>query len=412
VPDRPAAAFALAPDVAAWLLSDAGLGRLAAATGALDQGSDELVVAARLRADGLAPARARAVLDAAQARRRARGEHGDADRLVLTTSALEQASHPAAAAARAARYAAAGAPHVIDLCSGVGGDALALAAAVGAVTAVDRDAGRLLLLAHNAAVRGLRVETRTADALAFPLSDRSWVHADPGRRSDGRRLRRLADYLPPVPALVGHAAGTAGTGVVVSPAVDLDDPGLPAGAELEFVQSGRRLLEASVWLGGLRTPGAVARATLLEGRDGATLATVTRDGPPVALPLGPLGGVLLEPAPAAVRARLHGRLGAQFGARRVAARRALLTSDAVPDSPWFTPWEVAAVLPLRAREVRRWLRDHGGAAPVELATHGVDADPETWWRRLGRPPRGPGGLRLHLVRLDEGAACVVGRPPG
>lgn len=399
----PAAGFVLAPETAGWLVGREGLACLQETTAELEQGSDELAVATRLRSSGVPPERARALLDAAQARRRARERYDDADALVLTTAGLEQASHPAASAARAARFAAAGAEAVTDLCAGLGGDALALAERVAGVTAVDRDPARLTLLEHNARVRGVAVTTEVADVLQRPVDPAAFVHADPGRRRDGRRLRHLAEYQPGVPALATHTRGAAGSGIVVSPAVGLADPGLPEDAELEFVQLGRQLLEASIWRGALRHEGAVARATLLD-----TGASVSRAGPPVEPPLGDVGELLLEPAPAAVRARVHGQLAAAVGARRLATRRALLTAEHRPAGPWFQVWLVEAVLALRVKPIRRWLREHDDE-PVEIATHGVDADPDQWWRRLGRPPRGPRGRRLHLVRLDDGARCIVTR---
>lgn len=400
--DLPAASFALTVDAATWLVSADGLAVLDTATRAFDQGEDELAIATRLRSHGLDVERARAVLDAAQARRRARERYADADALVLTTSALEQASHPLAAELRAARYR--DAPHVTDLCSGVGGDTLALAGTAADVTAVDLDAARLVLLRHNAGVRGLRIHTVEADVLTHRVSAGTLVHADPGRRYAGRRLRRLGEYRPPVPALLAHVADADGAGIVVSPAVDLTDPGLPSAAELEFVQHGHQLLEASIWTGSLRRDGTVARATLVPSGE-----SVARDGAPVSLAVGDVKSLLLEPVAAVVRARLHGQLGAEAGAHRLAHRRALLTGDTVPVSPWFHVWEVEDVLPLRPKAVKRRLRELDDA-PIEIATHGVDAAPDEWWRRLGRPDRGPQGRRLHLVRTDDGALCVITRP--
>lgn len=404
MPSDPATSFAPSAAAARWLVGGEGLRRLADVVAELDAGADELAIADRLRRDGVDPEHARTVLDAAQARYLARGRLPAADELVLTRAAWEQASHPAASTARAARFA--GADAVTDLCSGVGGDALAIASAGPHVTAVDRDPARLTLLAHNAAVLGLPVTTVVADVLRHPIEAGALVHADPGRRAGGRRLRRLGELQPPVPALLAAVAPAAGAGVALSPAVDLADPDLPADAELEFLQLGPQLLESSLWLGDLRRGGAVATATLLDD-DGAVVHRATRDGPPAELPVGALGAVLLEPHAAAVRARVHATLGEELGARRIARSRALLTADAAPSSPWFDVWQVDAVLPLRAKAVAAWLRS-ADVGPVEIATHGLDADPVAWWRRLGRPPRGPEGTRIHLVRLDDGAVCVVG----
>lgn len=395
----PARSFHVTEAVARWLVGDEGLAELDATVAALDAGADELSVVSGLRDRTPAPDHARAVVDAAVARRRARAEHAEADRLVLTTSALEQSSHPAVADWRARRY---GAAPVLDLCCGIGGDALAMAAAGCQVTAVDLDAGRLVLLEHNARTLGLDVAVACQDVLETEIPTGVEVHADPARRINGRRVKRLADHLPSVPELLDHVAPARGSGVALSPAVDLDDPGLPSDGELEFLQVGPRLVESSLWTGELRVAGAVATATLVDAG-----LTEHRSGPPVELEVGPVGEWLLEPAPALTRARLHGQLGGDLGAHRLSARRALLTAETEPTaSPWFTTWRVEEVLPLRAKVVRRWLAN-AADAPLEIATHGVDADPTTWWRQLGRPDRGPNGRRLHLVRTDDGAVAIA-----
>jgi hypothetical protein len=396
---------------AAWLVTDDGLTSVAAAAADLATGRDELQVGTRLRREGVAPARAAAVVAAALARRRATGRWPDADRLLFTREGLEQASDPAVSAWRARRFA--GADAVEDRAAGCGGDTLALAAVAGEVTAIDLDPARLTLLRHNAGVRGLEVTTVVADALTQPGPDRGPVHADPGRRVDGRRVRRLADHRPSVPALLhhlDHVAARDGVAVVLGPGVDLDDHDLPAGAELEFVQVGRDLAESVLWTGPLRSVGTAASATLLD-RDadagGEALAHRGRGERGPRLPVGAIGDVLLEVAPAAVRARLHDDLGAEVGARRLASRRALLTVDGEPAaSPWWRARAVEAVLPARPAAVRRHLRTVD-ERPIEVVLHGVDLDVRRFRRELGDPPGGPGGRRIELVRTDDGAVAIV-----
>lgn len=391
---------ALSLPTARWLCRSEGLQAVARATARLDAGASELTVGTELREHGgLDAERATAVLAAAAARRRARRDWPQADRMLLTGVGLEQASAPAVAAWRARRLAGRG---VWDLCAGLGGDALAIAATGAEVTAVDLDAARLCLLAHNAEVLGLSVTTRVADALEVRPPARAWLHADPARRRDGRRVRRLADHVPPVDALLRRHAAAVARGVVLSPAVDLDDAALPADAELEFVADGQGLRESVAWLGAARSPGVVASATLLPSGHHRT-----RRGAPARLPVGAVGTHLVEVEPAAVRARLHAEVGLEIGARRLARRRALLTVDgAPPASPWYRARPVVAVLPARQKALRRWLGDHP-RLPVELVAHGMEIDPTAWWRGLGRPPRGPQGLRIELVRTDEGAKAVV-----
>lgn len=403
-----------AAEVAAWLVGPDGLDAIARTEAELAAAADLLATVAARRREGLDKARAAAVVDAAVARGRARERWPDADRLVFTREALEQASDPAVSAWRARRFAER--TEVEDRAAGCGADTLALAATGARVTAIDTDADRLTLLRHNARMRGHDVTTVVADALVHPAPDRGPVHADPARRVAGRRVRRLAEHRPSVPALLDHLARVAagpGVAVVLGPGLDLDDPDLPAGAELEFVQLGRQLTEAVAWTGALATAGVEATATLLPDPrapdTGSAPLTRSRAGRAPRLPVGEVGDVLLEVAAAAVRARLHDELGAEIGARRVAERRALLTCDGpVVDSAWWRARTVEAVLPARPRVVRRWLRA-ADPLPVELVLHGVTGDPTALRRELGDPPRGPDGRRVELVRRDHDAIAVVTR---
>lgn len=389
----------LDPAVAAWAMTAEGrtwLDELMA-----DGLDEDLAVATRLRAAGLAPDRAAALQGIAAATRRARAD-GQPDGTWWTPAAAEQASRPEVVGWRARRYT--GAP-TVDLTAGCGGDALGLAATADRLVAVERSSSRLPLLRANLPVA---VPVLQSDATAPCVRpDAWWAWADPGRRVAGRRVRGLAATEPPVPALV--AGGWAGLGVAVSPAVDLGDPARPPDAELEFVQVGGQLVEATLWLGATRDTGpgerAEASATLLPTGEHV------RGAPSPPGEVVELDAWLAEPAPALVRARLVDEVATDLGLGRVGRRRALFTGPGPVASPWFRCEAIEAVVaarPGRVRDVLRGLDER----PIELVVHGLDADLRSWWRGLGHPPRGPQGRAVHLVRLDDrGVAVVTRRSP-
>lgn len=394
-------------DLARWATGP-GRAVITEVAGALAAGEDLLAVGTRLRR-GLPADRAAFATTAAATRRRA-VEQGipHAEELVLTREALEQASHPAAAAWRAERAAAAvataGDPIVQDRCAGTGGDAVALAAH-GPVLAIEADPGRAVLAAHRAEVVGAPVEVRVGDALDPGLTcDDAVVHADPDRRDGrGRRARTLAQHRPGVGALVEATRGASGRLLTVAPGVAWDDPDLPAGAEVVFLQHDGALLEAVLCIGTARRDDARARAVLLDAD-----AEVVGEGPEAEhLPVGDVGTWLLRPAPALVRARGHDALGATVDARRLADRRALLTCDeAPPDSPWWDAERIHALTAARASAVAAALP---AGARVEVVLHGVDVDVRRFLRDLGSPPTGPDDLRIHLVRRDADAVAILTR---
>lgn len=388
---------ALDEDTARWLTGE-GLTVVARIAERFAAGDDALAVGADLRRDGLDGAKAAGAAAAAQARLAATAAGWDTPDLLATTTAVEQASHPLVANWRAQRFA--GRP-VADLCAGVGGDATALARHAAQVVAVERDAARTILLAHN--LRNTPAHVVQGDALAPPVPSQAQIHADPGRRTPRGRARNLGEYLPDVGRLLAVTARFPGRGLTVSPAIDLDDPVLPVEHEMEFLDVGGRLVEAVVWTGELRVPGIAATATLLpEGHQWQRTG-----GQRAIAPVGPIGALVVEPRPALVRARAHDELAERTGARRIARSRSLLTLDDDPGpSPWYVRFVVEAQLPAQPRAVRAWLRTQE-PEPLEIATAGFDADPQRWWHDLGRPDRGPQGRRLLLVRLDDGAAALA-----
>lgn len=455
---------------ARWLTSADGLASVTDASRLLAEGADELQAASSLARTVLEPERRAAALSAAAARERARERWPRADALLFTREALEQASDPAVATWRArellARLTAttgATASEVHDLAAGVGGDTIALARALAdtpsnaEVTAVDADPARLELLRHNLKVHGLRATRVEGDALTHPTGRQAGVHADPGRRTGGRRVRRLSAHLPSVPALIDAHAQAAVVAVAVAPGVDPHDPELPVGVEITFVQLGDQLLEATIWAGEQATSGATHTGAVLLDLDGTEVARLptevhpgaTRAGPPEErrgpddpadggttdadqeatqttrtvhdqLPVGEVGAWLLEVAPAAVRARRHDALGDAIGARRLARARALLTTDGPPPaSPWYQARPVLEVLPARPKEIRRWLASTAAAdhldGGVEVVLHGFEADIDDLLRGFGCPRTGPHGLRIEMVRLDRGSMAVAtaasGSPP-
>lgn len=385
----------LDPVATTWVVSphqrflwDEVVARLEAGAGAA------LQVGSWLRGTGLDPELASTMSSIAEASRRAWSD-GHPRHTRWTPAAREQATRPVIASWRARRFAGL---DVVDVTAGCGGDSLALRDVANSLVASDLEAARIPLLRHNL---GSAVPVIRADALRPSWRTRP-VLADPGRRVAGRRLRRLAALIPSVPALLA-VAPTAG--VVLPPALDLRDPDLPPNAELEFVADRGALVEATLWAGDLVT--GRRRAS-----DAGLGLTISGDPDEVRLPVSGIpavGAWLVEPAPALVRSRLVGLVGAGLGWARVDERRAVLTSSDPRTSPWAHHARVLAVTTTRPAALRPAIRGLDPTA-VEFLTHGVEVDLVQFRRQVGSPPTGAHGLRVHLIRTSEGAAAVVTGP--
>jgi hypothetical protein len=374
-----------------WLVSATGQEVLALAE-ALAPSEDTFLAAAQTLARRWPEALARVAVEQAILRRRAQPKFPRAGEMYFLREALEQSTGFRVAAYHARRLSG----HTLrfDLGCGIGGDALALAAA-GTVVAIDHDALRVHVLRANARCLGLgeHVQAVQGDVLrpAWRLPSSAAVFADPARRRQGRRIRTSAGYEPPLARLVDLAAGVAGMGVKISPAIDRRETD-SFGAEVEFVSDGGDLKECALWFGDLRT--ADSRATLLP--DGHTLAGPEADGHPPS----PVLAYLYEPDPAVMRAGLVRQLGERIGARQVDPGLALLTCERLLTSPFITGYRVLDVMPFTEKSLRSELRRQG-VGRVTLKKRGSAVDTEALGKRLRLT--GDGAATVLLTR-------VMGKP--
>jgi SAM-dependent methyltransferase len=311
---------------------------------------------------------------------------------------LEQATSEVVARHRAARFAAFG--RVADLCCGVGGDALALAAAGASVEAVDSDPLRVAMAEANASALGLagRVRGHVADALIVPLPGVEAAFADPSRRADGRRYLAPEDYTPPLSALRARFAAGFPLAVKIAPGVSQAD--LRAlDAEIEFVSLDGELKECVLWFGAFRR--AARRATVLPSGETLTAPTVPEPGAHAAP-----GAILYDPDPAVSRAGLAPALAEQLAAHPIDPQVQLLTSDRHLPTPFATAFGVEHVGPFHIRLLRDYLRARQ-VGRVTVIKRGSPADADDLTRKLKLA--GPEHRTVVLTRVDGWHAMIVCR---
>jgi SAM-dependent methyltransferase len=375
----------------ATLRSPLGLAALAAAANLAPTEATFLSCFTRL-SKRFAADLARSALEEAILRARARAKFANADAMLFTREALEQASGEVVAAHRAERFAPFSS--VADLCCGIGGDTIALAAGR-QVVAVDADPLRLALAEHNVAASELRpaVTFVCGDVLSVPLPGVEAVFCDPDRRVDGRRQLSIQACSPPLDALRARFADLP-LGVKLAPGAPREELG-GLGAELEYVEHAGELKECAVWFGRLRT--AARRATVLPGRH--TLWTDQAEGPPARAPAAP-GAYLYDPGPAVVRAGLLGLLAEVLDAHPLDGTIAYLTGAQLRPTPFARSYRVEGSLPFQIKRLRAHLRELK-VGHVTVLKRGSALAPEELVRQLRLD--GPESRHVVLTR-------VMGRP--
>lgn len=386
------------PDTFRELLSAAGSRALAEATVLAPTDATLLACANKLR-KGYSPELARAALETVLLRAKAQSKFARAESMYFTREALEQATAEPVARHRAERLAPFG--RVADLCCGIGGDALALAAAGASVDAVDTDELRLAMCAANAAALGFAERSHCAlgDALAVPLPDARAAFADPNRRVEGRRFLNPDEYAPSLRALRARFAPDFPLAVKVAPGIAHAD--IPRDAEAEFVSLSGELKECVLWFGALRTH--ARRATVLPS--GEALAGEPGAGDEVV----PVGAVLLDPDPAVVRAELVPLLAERIGARPVDEQVQLLTASADVRTPFARTFEVESAEPFNVWRLREYFRARR-VGRVTIIKRGSPADADDVMKKLKL--EGDGHRTLFLARAAGAHTAIVCGEPG
>lgn len=297
-----------------------------------------------------------------EARLRAKGRFAKAAEMLFTLEALEQSTHPAIAAWHAAKFPA-GEP-VSDLTCGIGSDLLALAAR-GSATGFELDPERARFARHNLRVHGLEAEVYERDGLAHFTS--RFALADPGRRSEGRRLADPADYQPD-PAHVADAMQNLELGIMKLSPLLSNEVLLGYSSSLEFVSYGRECREVCLSFGKMAQPG--IRAVNIETGESLDECEITSH---TYTP----GSYLYEADPAAIRAHALGH----FGLEQLGDSPGYLTGSQLVTSPWLTTYEVLWADSFDQRRLKTYLRERKAARPT-LKQRGTELDLEALRKQL------------------------------
>lgn len=314
-------------------------------------------------------------------RRRAKGKFPDAERMLFTREALEQATPWPVAKYHASQF-----PQdalVADLTAGIGGDLLALAER-GPVVAFEKDPERAAYARWNTGA-----EVRTEDCLSVPWTW-EYAFADPSRRSGGRKTVSVSE-MSPDPRELARRFGTLRLGgMKLSPMMD-DRILEELGHSVEFLSYRRECVAATLWIGKESKPGRFA-------------VLVRESGPPLRLESG---GTLPSPSrprecvydadPAAVRAHCLSTLCRDLGLAPLADSLGYLTGNLV-SSEWLRGYRVLAEVAPREKEVRRILRSLV-ARIGEVKSRVSRTERFGWLRTLGA-----GDRAVTALLYPEGAA--------
>lgn len=378
------------------------------------------------------PDMAAAALDQVSLRRRAHRKFAErSEKMWFTHDGMEQASRPAVAAWRARRFTDQRVRRVVDLCCGIGADAMEMCARGLEVVCAELDPVTAAFAARNLALVASRVEllnggqqqviegtggagaamarvvagdaTGLVDELA--ADSQTLVFIDPARRDGRGRSWNIKDLCPSWDFVTGLLARPNPVCVKLGPGLPREI--IPDGVEACWVSDAGDVVEVGLWRGvsATHTPGTAA------GRFHSTAhllpadidVTGFDDDRPVSAP----GSFLLEPDGAVIRARALAAVHPD--ARPLAPSVAYLTVDEPVTTPLAVCYEICEVLDAGEKQLRAWVRDNR-IGILEIKKRAVDIDPAQLRRRLR--PKGPNHATLVLTRTVDGLRALVVRRIG
>lgn len=358
----------------------------------------ELGLQKRLRAE-YSPEVVRAAITQAELRQKASSRFARAAEMWFSAKGLEQATSEAVAAHKAKRFSGV----VQDFCCGIGADSVALGMQGCDVTSVDLSPVCCLMTDWNAAAHGVadRVKVTCSD-IADVSSRDGLLHIDPDRRpgATGKRVRRIEDCEPGLPALLQLIDEFRGGAIKLSPASNFG--GKFANCEVELISLDGECREATIWFGELAGD-APARATVLPSGE-----TISAQPLSAWTNVGILGAWIYDPDPAVVRSGLVDVLAERLRLRRIDDAEEYLTGDSLVDSPFVRPFEVLENLPNNDRDVRRAFGRHE-FGQAEIKCRHVPIQAEAVRRKL--PMKGQGVGTLIYTRQAGKTKVVVCRRP-
>lgn len=373
------------------------------------QACDDLPVVrvGRLR-KALSQQRARLILEQVDLRHRAREKFPEADKMFFTRIGLEQATDSVVAAYKAMRFPIT--QPVADLCCGVGGDLLALAAR-GPTLGVERDPVTAVLAQANGQAIGLFTEPPAE--MATPITStvcsadvtelepivrsfrhESW-HIDPDRRPVGKRTTRVELHEPGVPVIERLLASWGNAAIKLAPAAGVPERWVRE-AELEWISRGRECRQLVAWFGRLaRYPGCRTATILRKGAPDTpgSVRTVLGAAASALSVAGRVGHYVFEPDAAVLAANLTGALAAEHRLESISMSVGYLTSDRPVSDPALACFEVQEIVPFDLKRLKKLLRERG-IGRLEIKKRGVTDLPEQLRRRLELSGENSGVLLL------------------
>ena len=336
---------------------------------------------------------------------------------MATSRAIEQASDRSAAAYKASLMKEL---DILDLCGGIGGDAMGFAAC-GRVVTVDRDPQMTSMAAEN-----LRsIETTQAAAVCADVerfvkhlggtSLRCGIHIDPDRRADNRRTIDPFAYSPGLD-FVNHVAATAqACWVKLAPAAELPQD-VSQTFHRQWISVAGSVREQSLLRGDCFVGAGLQRnerSAVKVHRDGASCTfacSMPESGSNANLSSSPLS-YLYDLDPAVRAAGLSEAFAIRHSLNMLSDASGFFTSDhAIPVTPLVQSFKTIWTGPADLKQIKKQLSLYSCSLQA-IKVRGTDHDPAKLAKQLKQSDAHERIAAVLLIgRIRGGVFAAIGTP--
>jgi hypothetical protein len=331
-----------------WLLSAEARVACEQAREMLRAKENVLRIVKRLR-NQLSPAHAAMAMELAQLQIKTTVKFSRGEQMLFTRTGYEQSSSETIA-----KYKADLIPEsirVVDVCSGIGGDALGLA--VGrSLRMVESQSLLCKFSAANLKLYGHHdVEIVNEPFSHDHLAGMDAIHIDPDRRIMGRTVLP-SDFSPPLLPLL-DLNNTAITAIKIAPATRLPDD-VRARCHAEWIGERRETKQQVIWLNHPRRWVGSSTATVLDSSGRVTQVTFPNDVRRLFIDVAQeIGSFVFEPHSVVLAAGLNRGMAREHGLQRLGPGVAYLTGAESIATPLMACFEVLRVVPLHLDRIAR-----------------------------------------------------------
>lgn len=342
--------------------------------------------------------RSRVVVELALGTLRARALGKARPGWLFTRQMAEQATHPVVAAYHAEAFR--GLDTVLDICTGPGVDASALAQVVNRVITVEADEQVHAIATSNLLRQGVHnVELFHGQWPDDRLPQQRWdgVWADPSRRSDGRRVFDAKQYEPALSSIPDARR----VGVKVGPGDKITTQSFSS----EYIGVAGECRERILW----HSDGPPRPLVTLLSEGHTPVSWSPQEGGDRHQPsIVGSGSYLIEPHNAIIASGTVGAFFVETGASVLDTKIAYGILDSVPaPSPWYDAYRIETILQgVPLRRIQEEVRSRKWGSGTVIKKRGWDKDPEQFRRQLDFVSAGEPGVIL-VARVGSAHVTIL-----